>query len=64
MVGATLGVAVLGAIFAVFAGGSGGAHVARGLPPAFLVGGIGEMLGAAVAFTFIRRGSLKAVARH
>jgi Na+/melibiose symporter-like transporter len=64
MVGATLGVAVLGAIFAVFAGGSGSGHVARGLPPAFLVGGIGEMLGAAVAFTFIRRDSLREVARH
>jgi MFS transporter, DHA2 family, methylenomycin A resistance protein len=64
MVGATLGVAVLGAIFAVFAGGSGSGHVARGLPPAFLVGGIGEMLGAVVAFTFIRRGSLHAVARY
>jgi EmrB/QacA subfamily drug resistance transporter len=56
MVGATLGVAVLGAIFAMFAGGSGG--VAAGLPPAFIGGGIGEMLGAAAAFTFIRRDSL------
>jgi MFS family permease len=63
MVGATLGVAVLGAIFATFAGGSGG-HVAAGLPPAFIVGGIGEMLGAAAAFTFIRRGSLDQVARR
>jgi MFS transporter, DHA2 family, methylenomycin A resistance protein len=62
MVGATLGVAVLGAIFAVFAGGSpDAAHVAAGLPPAFIVGGIGEMIGAAAAFTYIRRGSLHPV---
>jgi len=60
MVGATLGVAVLGAIFAVFAGGSGG-DVGSGLPPAFIVGGIGEMLGAAAAFAFIRRDSLHSV---
>jgi EmrB/QacA subfamily drug resistance transporter len=60
MVGATLGVAVLGALFAVFAGGSpDAAHVIAGLPPAFIVGGIGEMIGAAAAFTFIRRGSLQ-----
>lgn len=56
MVGATLGVAVLGAIFAMFAGGSD--HIAAGLAPAFIVGGIGEMLGAAAAFTFIHRSSL------
>jgi EmrB/QacA subfamily drug resistance transporter len=59
MVGATLGVAVLGAIFAVFAGSGG--HVASGLAPAFIVGGIGEMLGAAAAFAFIRRDSLHPV---
>ncbi len=60
MVGATLGVAVLGAIFAIFAGGSPDAgHVIAGLPPAFIVGGIGEMLGAAAAFAFIRRESLQ-----
>ncbi len=59
MVGATLGVAVLGAIFAMFAGGSGDAkHIIAGLPPAFIGGGIVEMIGAAVALRFIRRGSL------
>lgn len=64
MVGATLGVAVLGAIFTVVAGGSPDAgHIAAGLPPAFIVGGIGEMLGAAAAFFFIRRGSLHPVKR-
>jgi hypothetical protein len=62
MVGATLGVAVLGAIFAMFASGSGG--VAAGLAPAFIGGGIGEMLGAAAAFAFIRRDSLDPVARR
>jgi hypothetical protein len=63
MVGATLGVALLGAIFAMFAGHSDGAHVVGGLPLAFIVGGIGEMLGAVVAFTFIRRDSLHPIAR-
>jgi DHA2 family methylenomycin A resistance protein-like MFS transporter len=64
MVGATLGVAVLGAIFATVAGGSPDAgHIIAGLPPAFIVGGIGEMLGAAAAFTFIRRDSLHPVKR-
>ena len=60
MVGATFGVAVLGAIFAIFAGRGGG--FAAGLPPAFIGGGIAEMLGAAAAFTFIRRDSLYPVA--
>jgi MFS transporter, DHA2 family, methylenomycin A resistance protein len=64
MVGATLGVAVLGAIFAMVAGSSpDGGHVTAGLPAAFIVGGIGEMLGAAAAFIFIRRGSLHPVKR-
>ncbi|HZR59712.1 MAG TPA: MFS transporter [Xanthobacteraceae bacterium] len=63
MVGATLGVAVLGAVYAAFAGGTGGGHVSAGLPPAFIIGGIGEMLGAAAAFAFIRRDSLHPVAQ-
>jgi len=59
MVGATLGVAVLGSVFAVFAGSADASgHIVRGLVPAFIGGGIGEMLGAAAAFTFIGRGSL------
>ena len=59
MVGATLGVAVLGAIFTVVAGRNPDAgRVIAGLPPAFVVGGIGEMIGAAAAFIFIRRSSL------
>src|SRR5262245_58602749 len=56
MVGATLGVAVLGALFAIFAGDSG--HVVAGLAPAYIGGGIGEMIGAVTAFMFIRNGSL------
>jgi EmrB/QacA subfamily drug resistance transporter len=55
MIGATLGVAVLGSVFAM--------HVAqgvstRGLATAYFGGGIGELIGAAVAFAFIRRDSL------
>jgi hypothetical protein len=52
MVGATLGVAVLGAVFAQGVG-------TQGLAPAYLVGGIGELIGAAVAFAFIRCDSLR-----
>ncbi|MGC2317449.1 MAG: MFS transporter, partial [Bradyrhizobium sp.] len=56
MIGATLGVAVLGAVFAM--------HVAegvgtRGLAAAFVAGGIVELIGAAVAFAFIRSDSLR-----
>jgi len=60
MIGATLGVAVLGAVFAM--------HVAegvgtQGLAAAYLGGGIGELIGAAVAFAFIRCDSLRRPAR-
>ena len=60
MIGATLGVAVLGAVFAMFAGGGvgEGSHIVAGLAPAYIGGGIAEMLGAAAAFVFIRRDSL------
>jgi DHA2 family methylenomycin A resistance protein-like MFS transporter len=60
MVGATLGVAVLGALFATFAGGTDtGSHIVDGLVPAFIVGGIGEMIGAVAAFSYIRHDSLR-----
>jgi hypothetical protein len=60
MTGATLGVAVLGATFATFSGGTGeGSHIVAGLPPAYIGGGIVEMLGAVAAFAFIRRNSLQ-----
>jgi MFS transporter, DHA2 family, methylenomycin A resistance protein len=59
MIGATLGVAVLGAVFATFAGGVGeGSHIVAGLAPAYVGGGIAEMIGAAAAFVFICRDSL------
>jgi MFS transporter, DHA2 family, methylenomycin A resistance protein len=53
MAGATLGVAVLGALFAVFSGGPSG--MAGGLPAAFLGGAAVELIGAAVALAFIPR---------
>jgi EmrB/QacA subfamily drug resistance transporter len=60
MVGATLGVAVLGAVFAM--------HVVQGfgtqgLTPAYIGGGIGELIGAAAAFAFIRNDSLQRTAQ-
>jgi EmrB/QacA subfamily drug resistance transporter len=54
MLGATLGVAVLGALFAVFGRG----NVAAGLALAYVGGGVVEALGAMTAFLFIRRDSL------
>jgi EmrB/QacA subfamily drug resistance transporter len=56
MVGATLGVAVLGAVFAMHVTQDAGT---QGLGPAYLGGGIGELIGAAVAFAFIRHDSLR-----
>jgi hypothetical protein len=60
MVGATLGVAVLGAVFAKHAFQGVGTH---GLTPAYVGGGIGELIGAGAAFTFIRRDSLQRTAQ-
>jgi MFS transporter, DHA2 family, methylenomycin A resistance protein len=57
MAGATLGVAVLGALFAVFSGGPSG--MVGGLPAAFLGGAAAELFGALVALAFIRRESLE-----
>jgi EmrB/QacA subfamily drug resistance transporter len=56
MVGATLGVAVLGAVFAMHVTQDAGT---QGLAPAYLGGGIGELIGAAAAFAFIRHDSLR-----
>jgi MFS transporter, DHA2 family, methylenomycin A resistance protein len=53
MVGATLGVAVLGALFSVFS--RSGSDITAGLPPAFIVGAAVELLGATVALVFIKR---------
>jgi MFS transporter, DHA2 family, methylenomycin A resistance protein len=57
MVGATLGVAVLGALFAVFSRSEFG--IAAGLPPAFIGGAAAELFGAAIAVAFIRRDSIQ-----
>jgi MFS transporter, DHA2 family, methylenomycin A resistance protein len=61
MVGATLGVAILGALFAAYAGqeASSGANFLPGLQAAMLGGGISEFLGAVVALAFIRHDSMK-----
>ena len=45
-----------GAVFAMFAGDLGaGGDVVAGLAPAYIGGGIGEMIGAVAAFTFLRQ---------
>ena len=62
MVGATLGVAVLGAVFAVFAGDGAAPRIVAGLGPAFIGGGLVEMLGAATAFLLVRHDSLRQTA--
>jgi EmrB/QacA subfamily drug resistance transporter len=55
MIGATLGIAVLGALFAAFAGqgAENGPGFIPGLRAAYLGGGLGEWLGAVVAFLCI-----------
>ena len=58
MVGATLGVAILGAVFAHFAGQAGAAEgFLDGLRPALALGGAAQLLGAAIALRFVRRDS-------
>jgi hypothetical protein len=62
MIGATFGVAILGGLLAVFAGqdAAAGHGFLSGLRAAMLFGGSAELVGAAVAFAFIRRNSLQA----
>jgi MFS family permease len=56
MVGATLGIAILGAAFAHFAGQSGSAeHFPAGLRAALGLGGAMELVGAAIAAAFVPR---------
>jgi EmrB/QacA subfamily drug resistance transporter len=55
MVGATLGVAVLGLLFAMHAG----AGAAAGFRLPYLVGGAGELFGAGLAFAFVKADALK-----
>jgi len=61
MVGATLGVAILGAVFAAYAGQQPAMNAGflTGLRAALGVGGAGELIGAVVAFTLIGRNSLE-----
>jgi DHA2 family methylenomycin A resistance protein-like MFS transporter len=61
MIGATMGIAILGALFAAFAGqdASAGEGFLPGLRAAMLVGGGAELLGALIAFAFIESGSLR-----
>jgi MFS transporter, DHA2 family, methylenomycin A resistance protein len=60
MVGATLGVAILGAVFAAYAGQipTAGEGFLSGLRAALTGSGVAELIGAAIAITFIRRDSL------
>ena len=62
MVGATLGVAILGSVFAAYAGQQAGAGSGflPGLRAALTGSGAAEMLGAVIALAFIRRDSLHA----
>jgi len=57
MVGATLGIAVLGAIFAAHAGGGTLDGTITGLRLAFLGGAIGELTGMVIALVFTRADS-------
>jgi EmrB/QacA subfamily drug resistance transporter len=57
MVGATLGIALLGAVFAHFAGQTAQAEgFLPGLRAALALGGIAELAGAAIALGFVRAG--------
>jgi EmrB/QacA subfamily drug resistance transporter len=67
MVGATLGVAVLGAVYALYAGAAFGdnldtAAMFTGFRTAVLWGGLAELFGALIAVLFIRRDSLERTA--
>jgi len=62
MVGATMGVAILGSVFAAYAGQQ--ANIAAGFMPglraAMIVAGLAELLGAIIAAAVIRSDSLHA----
>jgi MFS family permease len=58
MIGATMGIAILGAIYAVHQGGDG-ATAMTGLRLAYLGGGCVELAGALVALLFIRADSME-----
>jgi MFS family permease len=58
MVGATLGVAIMGTVFAHYAGQGSPTAFANGLQTALRIGGAGELLGAAIAFIGVRGDAL------
>ncbi|HEX3972902.1 MAG TPA: MFS transporter [Stellaceae bacterium] len=58
MVGATLGVALMGTVFAHEAGQGGPSAFTNGLRAAFWIGGAGELLGALIAFAGVRGDAL------
>lgn len=58
MMGATLGIAILGAIYAVHASGGDPQTTLPGLRMAYLVGGCVELAGALIALVFIRADSM------
>jgi predicted MFS family arabinose efflux permease len=62
MVGATLGVAILGTVFAAHAGqdAAAGASFLPGLRASMAGSATAELIGAVIAFTFIRHNSLQA----
>jgi hypothetical protein len=58
MVGATLGVAIMGAVFAHYAGQASSGAFTTGLQTALRIGGGGELLGAVIAFVGVRGNAL------
>jgi MFS transporter, DHA2 family, methylenomycin A resistance protein len=64
MVGATLGVALLGAISAGHATQGTAAAFVSGLHAAFRIGGAGELLGALIAYAFVRGDALGRLERR
>jgi EmrB/QacA subfamily drug resistance transporter len=58
MVGATLGVAIMGAVFALHSEPGSSADFLTGLHAAFRIGGTGELFGAVLAFCLVRRDAL------
>jgi MFS family permease len=62
MIGATLGVAALGAVFAAVAGGTGAGTLARGSRAALLCGAASELVGAVLAFRFVHQDSHRSLA--
>jgi hypothetical protein len=59
MIGATLGIAVLGAAFAVQAAGQTAEAMVNGLRVAYLGGALVELAGAMIALVFIRNDSME-----